>query len=33
MAQPTKTVVLAAFDLDDEGNLHLVFEARQVDRA
>ncbi|KQY22545.1 hypothetical protein [Rhizobium sp. Root482] len=29
----TKLVVLAAFDLDDEGNLYPAFEARQVDNA
>ena len=33
MTQPTKLVVLAAFDLDDEGNLHPAFDARQVDSA
>lgn len=34
MSEPTKSlkrVVLAAFDADDEGNLHPAFDPRQVD--
>ena len=30
MSQPTKLVVLAPFDLDEEGNLVPAFDARQV---
>ncbi|MEA3534287.1 hypothetical protein [Rhizobium sp. CC-YZS058] len=31
MAKPTKLIVLAAFDKDDEGNLLQAFDPRQMD--